>query len=98
MEGRCTREHENATADPSFLRMTALWCSVRHFLGGSFVAALLRMTALREQEGNFQGSSRKFEPKASRRPSQSFTTNSRECHGMLPSSRVNSTPLAVYSA
>src|SRR5271170_5761528 len=40
----------------------------------------------------------KFEPKASRRPSQSFTTNSRECQGMFPSSRVNSTPLAAYSA
>ena len=31
----------------------------------------------------------KLEPKTSRRPSQSFTTNSRECHGMLASSRVN---------
>src|SRR4051812_7498552 len=40
----------------------------------------------------------KFEPKASRRPSQSLTTNSRECHGMLASSRANSTPLAAYSA
>jgi hypothetical protein len=40
----------------------------------------------------------KSEPKASRRPSQSFTTNSRVCHGVLASSRVNSTPLAAYSA
>ena len=40
----------------------------------------------------------KFAPKASRRPSQSFTTNSRECQGVLPSSRVNSTPRAAYSA
>jgi phosphoenolpyruvate phosphomutase-like protein len=34
----------------------------------------------------------KFAPKASRRPSQSFTTNSRECHGVLASPRLNSTP------
>src|SRR5208283_3810249 len=34
----------------------------------------------------------KFEPKASKRPSQSFTTNSRECHGVLASSRTNSKP------
>jgi len=40
----------------------------------------------------------RFAPKASRRPSQSFTTNSRECHGMLASPRVNSTPWAAYSA
>src|SRR6266581_5981477 len=40
----------------------------------------------------------RFAPKASRRPSQSFTTNSRLCHGMLPSPRVNSTPWAAYSA
>ncbi len=39
----------------------------------------------------------RFAPKASRRPSQSFTTNSRVCHGMLPSPRVNSTPWAAYS-
>ena len=31
----------------------------------------------------------RFAPKASRRPSQSFTTNSRLCQGMLPSPRVN---------
>ena len=37
-------------------------------------------------------------PKASRRPSQSFRTNSREFHGMLATSRVNSTPRAAYSA
>jgi hypothetical protein len=40
----------------------------------------------------------KFAPKANRRPSQSFTTNSRECHGMLAGPRVNSTPRAAYSA
>src|SRR6266481_9894571 len=40
----------------------------------------------------------RFAPKASRRPSQSFTTNSRQCQGMLPSPRVNSTPWAAYSA
>jgi hypothetical protein len=40
----------------------------------------------------------RFAPKASRRPSQSFTTNSRQCHGMLPSRRVNSAPWAAYSA
>ena len=40
----------------------------------------------------------KLAPKATKRPSQSFTTNSREFHGMLPSSRVNSTPRAAYSA
>src|SRR5258708_10931036 len=40
----------------------------------------------------------KFAPKASRRPSQSFTTNSRERHGVFASPRVNSTPLAAYSA
>ncbi len=40
----------------------------------------------------------RFAPKASRRPSQSFTTNSRLCQGMLPSPRVNSTPWAAYSA
>ncbi len=39
-----------------------------------------------------------FAPKASRRPSQSFTTNSREFHGMSAGPRVNSTPLAAYSA
>ena len=39
----------------------------------------------------------RFAPKASRRPSQSFTTNSREFHGMLASPRVNSTPTAAYS-
>ena len=37
-------------------------------------------------------------PKASRRPSQSLTTNSRVCHGMLKSPRVNSAPWAAYSA
>jgi hypothetical protein len=37
-------------------------------------------------------------PKASRRPSQSFTTNSREFHGMLAIPRANSTPRAAYSA
>src|SRR6266436_2371867 len=36
----------------------------------------------------------RFAPKASRRPSQSFTTNSRQCQGMLPSPRVNSRPWA----
>src|SRR4029077_5155174 len=40
----------------------------------------------------------RFAPKASRRPSQSFTTNSRLCHVMLPSPRANSTPWAAYSA
>ncbi len=40
----------------------------------------------------------KSEPKASRRPSQSLTTNSRECHGMSAGSRTNSTPRAAYSA
>jgi hypothetical protein len=40
----------------------------------------------------------RFAPKASKRPSQSFTTNSRQCQGMLPSPRVNSTPWAEYSA
>jgi hypothetical protein len=40
----------------------------------------------------------KFEPKASSRPSPSFTTNSREFHGMLARPRVNSTPCAAYSA
>ena len=43
-------------------------------------------------------SSYKFAPKASSRPSQSFTTNSRVCHGVSPSSRANSTPLTAYSA
>src|SRR5438046_6303005 len=38
----------------------------------------------------------KFAPEASRRASHSFTTNSRECHGMLASPRVNSTPPAAY--
>jgi len=37
-------------------------------------------------------------PKANRRPSQSFTTNSRDSHGMLAMPRVNSTPRAAYSA
>ena len=40
----------------------------------------------------------RFAPKASRRPSQSFTTNSRQCHAMLPSPRANATPWAAYSA
>ena len=40
----------------------------------------------------------RFAPKASNRPSQSFTTNSREFQGMLPSPRTNSTPRAAYSA
>src|SRR5216684_3540425 len=44
------------------------------------------------------GRSYRFAPKASRRPSQSFTTNSRLCQGMLPSPGVNSTPWAAYSA
>jgi hypothetical protein len=39
-----------------------------------------------------------FAPKASRRPSQSFTTNSRERQGVLASARVNSTPRLAYSA
>jgi hypothetical protein len=38
-----------------------------------------------------------FAPKARRRPSQSFTTNSRDFHGMLATCRVNSTPRATYS-
>src|SRR5579871_5372526 len=37
-------------------------------------------------------------PNASSRPSQSFTTNSREFHGISPSPRTNSTPFAAYSA
>jgi hypothetical protein len=37
-------------------------------------------------------------PKASRRPSQSFTTNSRESQGVLSRPRVNATPQAPYSA
>ena len=40
----------------------------------------------------------KFAPKASSRPSQSFTANSRVCQGVLSSPRVNSTPRAAYSA
>ena len=40
----------------------------------------------------------KFAPKASRRPSQSFTTNSRGCQGVFASPRANSTPRASYSA
>jgi hypothetical protein len=40
----------------------------------------------------------RFAPKASRRPSQSFTANSRMCHGVLASPRLNSTPWAAYSA
>jgi hypothetical protein len=39
----------------------------------------------------------KFAPKASCRPSRSFTTNSRECHGMLASPSANSTPRAALS-
>ena len=34
-------------------------------------------------------------PKARRRPSQSFTTNSRECQAVSPRPRVNSTPRAT---
>jgi hypothetical protein len=49
-------------------------------------------------DGMFSSNFYRFAPKASRRPSQSFTTNSRQCHGMLPSPRVNSTPWAAYSA
>lgn len=37
-------------------------------------------------------------PNASRRPSPSLTTNSRQFQGVSPSSRVNSTPRAAYSA
>src|SRR5687768_13374406 len=37
-------------------------------------------------------------PKASKRPSQSFTTNSRDCHSVFASPRVNSTPRATNSA
>ena len=37
-------------------------------------------------------------PLRSRRPSQSLTTNSRQCQGMLPSPRTNSTPWAASSA
>jgi hypothetical protein len=40
----------------------------------------------------------KFAPKARRRPSQSLTTNSRECQGMLARPRANSTSRAAYSA
>src|SRR5580704_5056591 len=39
-----------------------------------------------------------FAPKASSLPSQSFTTNSRVCHGVSTSPRVNSTPRDAYSA
>jgi hypothetical protein len=39
-----------------------------------------------------------FAPKASRRPSQSFTTNSRERQDVSASARVNSTPRLAYSA
>ena len=39
-----------------------------------------------------------FAPKASRRPSQSFTTNSRECQGVLERPRVNSTLRVANSA
>src|SRR5690242_7312737 len=39
-----------------------------------------------------------FAPNANRRPSQCLTTNSRECHGVLARTRVNSTPRASYSA
>src|ERR1700721_47359 len=49
------------------------------------------------QEGT-PGEVYSFAPKASRRPSQSLTTNSRERHGMLASARVNSRPRAAYSA
>src|SRR5260370_38603359 len=55
------------------------------------------MTHARKSKGTTEEDYR-FAPKASRRPSQSFTTNSRLCHGMLPSPRVNSTPWAAYSA
>lgn len=44
------------------------------------------------------GEDYRFAPKANRRPSQSFTTNARECHGVLASPRVNSIPWAAYSA
>ena len=40
----------------------------------------------------------KFAPNTINRPSQSFTTNSREFHGILPIPRANSTPRAEYSA
>src|SRR5262249_10264366 len=40
----------------------------------------------------------RFAPKASRRPSQSFTTNSRECQGVFARPRVNSTPRVANSA
>jgi hypothetical protein len=39
-----------------------------------------------------------FAPKATSRPSQSLTTNSREFHGVLARARVNSTPRGAYSA
>ena len=39
-----------------------------------------------------------FAAKASKRPSQSFTTNSPECQGVSARARVNSTPRLAYSA
>ena len=44
------------------------------------------------------GKNYRFAPKASRRPSQSLTTKSRECRGMLVTPRVNSMPWAACCA
>ncbi len=57
-----------------------------------------RLTAEEERAAGSDGGYSGFAPKASRRPSQSFTTNSREPQGVSPRPRVNSTPRLANSA
>src|SRR5437660_8433341 len=86
--------------------LTVLWKVlpvIRPHLGANFSEVTYGHSLRRAQSRVVFGAGQpkldyKFAPKASRRPSQSFTTNSRECHGVFASARVNSTPRAAYSA
>jgi len=85
--GGCPRFRLFEPGSCCFLSFLKLQCSILIRLR-VFVFELLRIHYGKD----------KFAPKASRRPSQSFTANSRVCQGVLPSPRVNSTPRAAYSA
>ena len=90
--GETKRLHARATYLKPIPRAAVLWTAT----GGIVSQIKKRLASIQVSRTNERDY--KLAPKASRRPSQSFTTNSRQCHGISLSSRVNSTPWAAYSA
>ena len=82
----------------SYIRwLTGCGCRTRDFMVRIFLVCGNVACAKKCDQRGITEMGYRFAPNASRRPSQSFTTNSRQRHGMLPSPRTNSTPRDEYS-